>query len=480
MNIILEIAEKAQNLVEEDLDRWIVPNLFDMYRTRIDSYATKVYGAGHSNVTKEAFRASAQELLKKATGTFLFKSQHWKNGRDLNTYLLTCLKRFAEQTAWDFSAAKRANSLICPGCKDLGTRVFLQAEDKLWRCPVCTTSAEIVPTDANAHARVRLHKAFSLHTRKGYRCPEPDCSRFIPESMNGKFGITCPYPDCSYFGDVNDLVVMAHPYMMTRRQMVSLNQPIPNKSGTANTSLQDTFEAELVSADDKLAISQNFLREYKILMSVINAQIDSVKRNNSGATRMQKLLMYESFRALTEQSSEEMISYLCHMKQSAETPIQARIFQEYVARVENAIPFNIERYGEKTEILSISDPELALFQGLSTFETSVKDNGIIPNDTIETYTGSRVQKKYGPYFIGRLIDITCKDTGVSLLDKVIRYSFIDIETSLQSGRDVVVKHYRIFPHYEMGHMVFLQRIRKQIVNKVYRLLNGTKRVVGKH
>lgn len=495
MDIIAKINEKAESLEEKDLNDWVISDLMALYKGRIDAHAQRVYGAASGSVAKNAFRESAKETLLRGLNTFIFKSQHWRTGRDINTYLLTCIKRLADQIFWDQSSAKRANLLICPACRELGTKAWLNSEAKHWRCPVCTIELDrltdtiknkkITGSDlAAARSRMQLHKSFALHSRRGYRCGEPSCNRFIPETLNGKFGIQCPYPDCDFFGNVEDLHDMSHPSALTHRQMISLNAPLKNGSSnggsaTANQiSMQDMLKGDEISPDEKIAIKQSFKNEYSVLMTIIDQQIAGVKRTNSNGTKIQKLLMYEAFKSMCQKNPEDMVSYLVHLKQSTDVPIQVRIFQEYIELLENALPFTIEKRGEKIDIISVSDPYLGLFTGLSVFDAVVKDNGSIPNNTIETYTGSRMYKMFGPCFIGKLIDVVDKATGESVLSKIKSYSFVQIESSLPPGTNLTVSHYRIPAHYEMGNLVFLQRIRRHLVDKVYFRLHGNKRIVN--
>ncbi len=489
MDIISYLKKEAEHISETDLS-WIVADLSQHYQHRIDNHAVRVYG--NSNiVSRDAFRETAKATLFNGLNTFLFKREHWRAGRDVNSYLLMCLKRLADQFFWDQSSAKRATVLICPGCRELGVKVCLVSESKLWRCSNCTSEIDRLQDDVkggklsteesvSVRARIRIHKSFTLHTRRGFRCPEPSCSRFIPESLNGKFGIECPYSDCDFFGQAESLDQMTHPSMLATRQTFSLNQPINSSEsfGSNTICLQDTFAAETIGADDKISINESFVKEYRILLEVIDSQIENVKRTNNNSTRIQKLLMYKSFRLMCEKHPDEMVSYLVHQKQSADSPIQARIFQQYVRLIENELPFTIERRGEKIEIFSISDAELDLFSGSSTFDAFVNGNGKIPNNTIETYAGLREYKMYGPCFLGLITSIINKKTGESVLDKVKSHTFVDIDIDLPSGTEVTVTHYRIPSHYELKGLVALQRIRKSIVDKVYFRLNGVKRKPG--
>src|SRR5690606_12115260 len=102
---------------------------------------------------------------------------------------------------------------------------------------------------------------------------------------------------------------------------------------------------------------------------------------------IQKLLMYEAFQEMLENFPEEMVSYLVHRKQNSDFPIQSRIFQTYARLMEEALPIDLVINGKKYSILSLTDPFLQLFTGISEFEAVVQDNYVIPNNTVERYVG---------------------------------------------------------------------------------------------
>jgi len=50
-----------------------------------------------------------------------------------------------------------------------------------------------------------------------------------------------------------------------------------------------------------------------------------------------------------------------------------------------------------------------------------------------------------------------------------------MEKTIEKNIPVTVSHFRIPSHYELGSLVYLQRIRRQIVDSVYFRLNNKKR-----
>ena len=171
----------------------------------------------------------------------------------------------------------------------------------------------------------------------------------------------------------------------------------------------------------------------------------------------------------------EMFSYLVHLKQQPDIPLHSKIFQEYVSLVENHMPFSIIRKNEKISICSLLDKNLRLFEGISKYSAVVRPDGSIPNLTEEKYIGGRNFKDYGRCFIGKVIDIVEKDTNKSLKGAVASYSFSKIDTSIPASTHVDVTHFRILPHYEIGSLVILQKVRSNIIDKVYFKIHGKKR-----
>jgi hypothetical protein len=70
------------------------------------------------------------------------------------------------------------------------------------------------------------------------------------------------------------------------------------------------------------------------------------------------------------------------------------------------------------------------------------------------------------------LSVTDKLTKNPLLDKVTEYSFSKIKMKdIDPGTEVIVTHLRIPPHYQMGGMVYINRVRKKIIDRVHFLQN---------
>jgi len=474
-DIFKKIKNNADKLNEHDINTWILPSLMVHYDSRLNKIARRVYGSDINIVSLNAVKEESKKVLKDALNTFFFKKEHWKNGRNLNTYLLSCLKRLSISLYWNISSVKKISVPTCPICKIYGRKEILISESGMLRCQYCTEESNRLSNEIediyNLQSRINLYEMFSLHSRKGYRCP--DCLRFIPESII-KDRVICPYPSCIYIGNVKDLTKMAHPTGTSHIKTISLN----NKIGDSKESFQSLFKSNCIGPDICINMKERINKEYNILLQVINDQISSIKRNSLSYTIIQKSLMYQAYKNMLDEYPEDMISYLVHLKQNSDFPIQARIFQEYAKLVENHLPFTIKKCGKDIDIISLTSPDLALFDGKSEFEACVDNNHIIPNKTKEEYIGGRNFKNYGRCFIGKVINVIDKNSGKSLKKNIEEYSFVKIkmDNSVSPGLPVIVKHFRILPHYDMHSMVYLQRIRRNIVDSTYFRLHKVKRV----
>lgn len=491
MLVFSKLNEDPQNLTETDFDSWAIPELLECYKDKIVKLAQFAYGnvyedAGAS-VSLRAFNELAAIEIRKALISFYINCQHWRYNRDLNSYLLTCLNRLSNRVKFDANAVKKTVALICPGCKFLGQKEFVQYENRILRCTVCTNEQirledelVILSRKQNKHneislvkSELRLRRIFALHSRKGFGCP--DCGRFIPESYIDQFGGSCVYNNCGWFGSIKELNKMAYPTTMT----VKINLSLDANTSNNNDKKCDKNFHEIISDNNQdnenlIIIQETFNKELHILKETIKSQLHRVETYEKKS--IQKHLMYRAFLNLTEIEPIDMVSYLVHLKHFGDSPIQSRIFQEYIRLIENNLPFVVRDH----EVFSLQDPVLGIFLGVSKFEAEIDARGIISNNTIETYIGGRKLTDFGPCFIGLLIDVIDNNTGNSIKECVESYSFSSIKMKPDyKYTPVTITHLRISAHYEMGGLVYLQRIRRKIVDSVYFKIHGKKRPLSR-
>lgn len=477
-NPIKVINDRASKLTEDDAE-WMVSELMDHFGGRIHSLSSYVYGS-EKGVALAAFKEWARKTLEKGVKTFLFKNEHWRSGRSIGPYLSTCLTKLADTLKSDLDSIKKVSIPICPACKTLNEREFLTYEGKLMRCPTCSKEQERLGLKSNRSSAeeyaYRLRKVFSLHSRKGRRCPS--CDRFIPESFinaSETNRVSCPYDNCSWFGIESELEPMTHPLGQSSGMTVSLNVPLSLKdsSKSSETEMGDLIDAKEVNPDLRMEQAEKYYKELKIAKEVLGLQKSRLECQPRKKV-IKKYLMYQAFIDLLDQDPASMISYLIHGKSLGERPIQSLIFQRYIQLVENNLPFTIDdEDGDEGEVYSLLDSKLNLFLGTSEYQAYVRESGIISNNTHEIFVGAKCN---GPCFIGLLCDVQ-DEQGGSLLSEVEYYTFSNIKMKSKVPQNTLVKviHFRMPPHYEMYSLVNLQRVRRKAVDSIYKRLYGETR-----
>ena len=343
-NPINNINSNASKLAEDDIRSWenvpdsLADELMDHFSARVQALSSYVYGAGRG-VALSAFKEYASTTLKKGFYTFIFKSQHWRSGRSIGPYLLTCLSKLADSLKSDVDFIKKISIPICPACKALGDREYLVYDGKMLRCQTCSIESvrlEAIKNRAsNDEYAYRLRKVFSIHSRRGCRCPS--CERFIPESFlksNDSIRVSCPYDTCSWFGIMPELEPMVHPLGQSSGSTVSLNAPISNSYGSRVPEFQDKLDAQEINPDIKIEQTQKYNREFKIAKAVISTQKERFSKEPMSKV-IKKYLMYQAFESLLNQDPAGMIGYLIHGKSLGERPIQSLIFQKYIQPIRN-------------------------------------------------------------------------------------------------------------------------------------------------
>ncbi len=160
-----------------------------------------------------------------------------------------------------------------------------------------------------------------------------------------------------------------------------------------------------------------------------------------------------------------MVAYLAGNSRSG--GFQAKTFQEYIRLLEESLPFTYNKGKKVFLINSLLDDKLNLFSGISVFEEIINDKLVIKNGTTEFYIGGRKGSIAKPYYIGKLLNVVDKNTKQSLMDKVVEYSFLRIKMKdVNLATPVIVTHLRVAPHYQMGGMVYVNRVRKKIKERL--------------
>jgi hypothetical protein len=267
-----------------------------------------------------------------------------------------------------------------------------------------------------------------------------------------------------------ELDPMAHPLGQSTGSTVSLNAPISNSYGSHVPEFQDRLDAQEINPDIKIEQTEKYNKELGIAKAVIAAQKAHFSKLPMSKV-IKKYLMYQAFESLLKLDPAGMIGYLIHGKSLGERPIQSLIFQKYIQLIESRLPFEVvDDEGNTIEVFSLLDPCLNLFLGTSEYNSYVRESGLVSNNTYEIFVGAKCN---GPCFIGLLCDIT-DENGKSLLSEVEYYTFsnIKMKSTVPQNTQVRVTHFRIPPHYEMYSLVNLQRVRRRVVDSIYKRLHG--------
>ncbi len=327
------------------------------------------------------------------------------------------------------STNTKQTCFICPGCKFLGEESILKFT-KVFTCKSCSA----VRDGADIKEK-RLRKLFAVHYKRGYKCE--GCKRFLPNPLCGT-AISCPYYDCCFVGQVTNLKSMGHP---TSKIDVSIESLLK----------RDTIQNE----DGNLGL----------LLATIEEELNRVHYVSYTATIIHKVSVCQAFANVTKRLPQEMVSYLVLGKKNSS--LQSKLFQEYISILESKLPFTYKRGTEVIKVDSLLDENLSLFDGISSFDAVVNSKREVKNLTKEFYIGGRTGFHSKPFYIGKILDVTSTESGASLLNDIKEYSFLRILMGkTPPGTKVTVSHLRVPPHYQMGGMAHLNRIRKNIVDSI--------------
>lgn len=164
----------------------------------------------------------------------------------------------------------------------------------------------------------------------------------------------------------------------------------------------------------------------------------------------QKVSAFTAFQSLFDEDAESLCAYLVHKSHST---YQSKLLQAYAKHIESLLPM-------ANGPTNLDDNALNLFDGKSTFANYVGEDGIVKNKTIEVLISRNGVVK--PFYIGKLLSIRSVD-GANLLSNVNYYSFHTIKMlGIEPYTTVIVEHYRLTPHYNMGAMLHINNARTSI------------------
>lgn len=413
----------------------------------------RIYFKNNDPVSVQAFKESLMDELRTGVVAFINKNEPLEN---LNSYLFYIVNAFGKKQVSTFS--KRKTEYLCPGCLFLGKESIVYYH-KVFKCDDCKEESN----RSNDPKRILFFKTFAAHNKNGYRCGE--CKRFIPHPLDNNTEISCPYFDCCFAGSHASLKKMHHPTSQSNPEKLILDA---SKQGMV--SLKDNTPSQEPDVLSKLELEQEMKQKLKMLLNIIEYQSNSVPYSSSGFTIKHKQCAYAAFAKLLEQYPDQMIDYL--LNNSRKGGFQSKAFQHYVDLIEESLPLVITKNNKNYTIDNLLDPNLGIFDGISTFTNLVSESLVIKNNTQEFYIGGRKATYSQPFYIGKLLRVVDVKTKQNLMDKVVNYTFSKIKMKdISPGTDVSVTHLRIPPHYEMGGMVYINRVKDKIVERARFIMN---------
>lgn len=443
----MELA-RALNLV--DVDAMIEEFLFTYHSSLVNIH--QIYFKTGNQLSLFALIALLRDELRTGCVAFINKGSPMD---ELKPYLFYIVNAYCRKLS--STPDKKRAEYICPGCFFLGIATLVTF-DKTFQCDECQTQLKVA-TDPK---QVSFYKAFAVHNKRGYRCP--DCSRFIPHPLENTSTIACPYFDCMFVGEYKDLRSMHHTTSQTNPEKLVLDV-----MQDGNRFVKDNLVSGDVSVLTTLEMKEDLQHKIDVIKDVIDSQISHVAYSGSDFTIKHKQLVYQSFNILLQRQPEEMIGYLLEGTRSG--GFQHKVFQEYIKLLEGDLPFFIKKGNKRHRVDNLLSEHLCIFAGISVFDSIITDRLDVKNATTEYYIGGRKASYTQPYYIGKLLNVLHTQTKEPLLHLVKEYSFSRIRfKDIKPGTPITVTHLRIPPHYQMGGMVYVNRVRKKIVERAQSLL----------
>lgn len=452
----MELTLRPINLIDID---FLVQKFIKERETSIATLHRIYFKSGNA-ISLRALNEELIEELRTGCVTFVNKEAPLE---ELNDYLFYIANAVCKKLAKPF--IKKKTEYLCPGCLYLGKDNLIVNYNKVFQCDEC--ESELKTTDDPK--KMLFFKAFYRHNKSGYHCL--DCQKFIPHPLDNSSSISCPYFDCSFVGPVSDLRKMHHPTSQSNPERLILDASLDGSSF-----LKNNVPDQEVDAHTKLEIEQDLYDKIKILKDIIDTQKNYVPYSSSDFTVQHKQHVYQAINNLLDRFPSEMSSYLLNSTDS-HFGFQHKIFQEYIRLLEDSFPYFITKQRKRYRIDNLLDENLNLFEGISIFEGMVNERLTVKNGTTEFYIGGRKGAVAKIFYIGKLLNIIDSSTKNSLLHLVKEYSFSGIKMhGIKPGTSVIVTHLRVPPHHQMGGMVYVNRVRKKIVERAKSVLEKSDQI----
>lgn len=415
----------------------------------------RIYFQSNNQLSLRALKEELIEELRTGCVTFINKEAPLE---ELDSYLFYIVNAHCKKIAKP--VFKQKIEYICPGCVYLGKECSTLNFERVFKCEECEDELK----NTSDPKRSQLFKTFYRHNKNGYHCT--DCKRFIPQPLDNTSSVSCPYFDCLFVGKISNLSKMHHPTSKSNPEKIILDN-----ANLGSTSLKDNLVSPESDAYTQLELAEDLKNKIDSLKEIIETQSNNVPYSSSDATIRHKQLVYQAFSNLLKEYPVEMAGYLLN---SSDTRMgfQHKIFQEYINLLEGSFPFVITKNKKHYKIDNLLDNNLCLFDGISIFDSLVTERLSIKNETKEFYIGGRKSAYAKPFYIGKLLNIIDRDTKAPLIHLVKDYSFSKIRLhDIVPGTAVTVTHLRVPPHYQMGGMVYVNRVRKKIVERAKVMIN---------
>jgi hypothetical protein len=438
--------------VANSLNLTDVDSLLESFLVEREQGIITLHNIHFKNSDQLSLRALKEELREELrTGIVTFINKGFPL-EEINDYLFYIVNATCRKIAKP--NIKHKTEYICPGCVFLDKDYSALSYSRILYCDEC--ESELKSNEADPK-KVHFFRTFYRHNKNGYRCP--DCERFIPHPLDNSVSVSCPYFDCLFTGQISDLSKMHHPTSKSNPEKLFLD------ASNGSFSMKDNIQSQEMDAHTRLELAEELQKKVDAIKEIIETQSNNTAYSSSDFTVRHKQSVYQAFSNLLERHPEDMVDYLLNNTDS-HMGFQHKIFQEYISLLEASLPFVIIKNRKPIKVDSLLDENLCLFDGISVFDGIVNDKLSIKNETKEFYIGGRKAAYAKPYYIGKLLNVIQRDTKEPLMQFVKEYSFSRIRMrDVKPGTLVTVTHLRVPPHYQMGGMVYVNRIRKKIVER---------------